>query len=48
MIEKDCKDATAEHLGKVLALKLQRYGPHPSKLPGWMPRWRRQMLAARL
>lgn len=45
-IEAACGHLTAKHLPAIIALKTERFGPHPSHLPGWVPRWKREFLAA--
>ena len=47
-IHRVCEVAAAgEHLADVLALKVERFGPHPSTLPGWRPDWQVKLLDAR-
>lgn len=46
-INKACEVAAQEHLAAVLALKVERFGPHASTLSGWIPEWKRQLLEAR-
>lgn len=45
-IEALCGELTAKNLAAIRALKAERYGPHPSRLPGWKPLWKRQREAA--
>ncbi|MXN66711.1 hypothetical protein GR183_17490 [Stappia sp. GBMRC 2046] len=41
MIETDCELATERAVEPVLMAKRERFGLHPSHLPGWRPRWAR-------
>ncbi len=43
-LEEICGDVAAQHLQVVRDLKTALYGPHPSRLPGWLPRHLRQRL----
>lgn len=45
-IEECCEIATARDLQALRDLKRERFGPHPSQLPGWKPLWMRQREAA--
>jgi len=42
-IEEACREATAQGLQAVRDLKTSNYGPHPSRLPGWLPRHLRRL-----
>lgn len=45
-IEEACFEVTEKELQALRFLKLARFGPHPSKLPGWRPLWARRREAA--
>ena len=45
-IEECCELATERELQAVRDLKRERFGPHPSQLPGWKPLWMRKREAA--
>lgn len=45
-IDLRCAVITDRDLEAVRRLKREKYGPHPSQLPGWRPRWRRERDAA--
>jgi hypothetical protein len=45
-IEEICSEVTARNIQGVRDLKLKKYGPHPSRLPGWKPLWKRKLEAA--
>lgn len=38
-----CDQVTSRDLEAVRRIKREKYGPHPSQLPGWRPRWRREL-----
>lgn len=41
-LEAICGTVTGRDLEAVRQLKREKYGPHPSQLPGWRPRWQRE------
>jgi hypothetical protein len=41
-LEALCDRVTSRDLEAIRQLKLEKYGPHPSQLPGWRPRWQRE------
>jgi len=41
-LEEICAEVTEQNLQEIRDLKLERFGPHPSHLPGWRPLWARQ------
>ena len=45
-IEGACEVVAARDLQALRDLKRDRFGPHPSQLPGWKPLWKRQREAA--
>ena len=45
-IEEACEVVAARDLQALRDLKRDRFGPHPSQLPGWKPLWKRQREAA--
>jgi hypothetical protein len=45
-IEECCELATERELQAVRDLKRERFGPHPSQMPGWKPLWMRKREAA--
>jgi hypothetical protein len=45
-IEEICSGVTERDLQALRDLKLARFGPHPSQLPGWKPLWKRKLEAA--
>ena len=45
-IEEACEMVTERELQALRGLKRERFGPHPSQLPGWKPLWKRQREAA--
>ena len=45
-IEEACEVVTGRDLQALRDLKRERFGPHPSQLPGWKPLWKRQREAA--
>jgi hypothetical protein len=45
-IEEACEMVTGRDLQALRDLKRDRFGPHPSQLPGWKPLWKRQREAA--
>lgn len=44
-IEELCRDVRERVVDAVRSFKTERYGPHPSRLPRWLPPWRRQVAA---
>lgn len=46
-IEEACREVASANLHQVRELKRERFGPHPSQQPGWLPLWQRQRKAAR-
>lgn len=44
--EEICAGAVERDLQAIRDLKRERFGPHPSRLPGWRPHWARQREAA--
>lgn len=45
-VEGRCRRLAVREVDDLRALKLERFGPHPSHAPGWQPRWKRQQQAA--
>jgi hypothetical protein len=45
-IEEACEMVTGRDLQALRDRKRERFGPHPSQLPGWKPLWKRQREAA--
>lgn len=45
-LEEACAEVTQRDLEALRFLKLTRFGPHPSRLPGWKPLWVRKREAA--
>jgi len=41
-LEEICAGVSERDLQAIRNLKLARFGPHPSRLPGWRPLWARQ------
>lgn len=46
-IEEACRDVASASLDEIRELKRERFGPHPSQLPGWLAPWQRQGRTAR-
>ena len=42
-IERCCEGLKRDAIPRVIALRTERLGPHPSHLPGWKPAWRGRM-----
>lgn len=46
-LEAICDRVTSRDLEAVRQLKREKYGAHPSQLPGWRPKWQRDRKAQR-
>lgn len=46
-IEEACREVASASLDEIRGLKRERFGPHPSQQPGWLPPWQRQRRTAR-
>lgn len=44
-IEEACQYIPPSAVADIIAAKAERWGPHPSHLPGWRPAWQRQRLS---